>query len=115
MRAGLILSLTLMLAACQLAGPNADSGADALGGDEIEVTTLDEPVVGLAEEQASNNPETVVTGPAADVAAEEPLAEPSEAPAEEASEEPAAETVVEEPEVIDPALLTPEALACQRR
>ncbi|MGL5009132.1 MAG: hypothetical protein ACRC6I_04575, partial [Paracoccaceae bacterium] len=51
----------------------------------------------------------------ADVAAEEPLAEPAENPREDPAEEPAEEPVVAEPEVIDPALLTPEALACQRR
>lgn len=104
MRTGLLLTTFLLLTACQVVGTGGGAGVDnPLAGDAIETTTLDAPVVGLAEEQAVENPE-----PSTDP---EPTLPPE---AEDAPPEPPAE-VVEEPEVIDPALQTPQAIACQRR
>lgn len=109
MRAGLFLTCALLLAGCQTAGSNA-TGSDPMTGDAIEVSTLEAPVVGLAEEQAAENREPgdadVAAAAEADIATE---------PAEQAVVEPLAEPEVAEPVVIDPVLLTPEALACQRR
>jgi hypothetical protein len=109
----------VLLSACQLAlpgdgGTNAGRNADApnaVTGDEITVTTLDAPtggpVTGLAQEQAAANPEVPNPDPAAETEAEVPPAEPTAgdagAPAEDAP-----------PQEIDPALLTPEALACAK-
>jgi hypothetical protein len=109
MRTGLIIALTLLLAACQTSGGPVTPAADSpLAGAPIETSTLDEPVVGLAEEQAADNPE-----PAEEVTAAEP--ETPEVPAVEEPATPAEPELAEEPEVIDPALLTPEAIACDRR
>ncbi len=107
MRFGLAIAAFLVLTACQIARP--DDGADAPGaiaGGPIEVTSLDdpaaEPVVGLAEEQATENPVAAVPG--------------APAVAQSVPEEPAVEPpVVAEPDVVDPALLTPEAVACTRK
>ncbi len=111
MRTGLLLTLALLLAACQVAGPTAGAGTgNPVAGDAIETTTLDAPVVGLAEEQAADNPEPdppLLPAPVAEPAAPD---DPSANPA--AAEDPVA---IEIPEVIDPALLTSEAIACKRR
>jgi hypothetical protein len=119
MRTGIFIGLTILLAACQPGGGPVTPGPDSpLAGEVIETTTLDDPVVGLAEEQAEANPEPATEPPdpaGTEEAAvtEEAIAEDPETPAEPAAAEETA--VVEEPEVIDPALLTPEAKACQRR
>ncbi|MFM2390982.1 MAG: hypothetical protein RLZZ437_2537 [Pseudomonadota bacterium] len=106
MRAGIFIGLTMLLTACQTGGGPATLPADSpLAGEPIETTTLDAPVVGLAEEQAQDNPEPVV-----EVA--EPTAESDAASEDPTPEEPAA---VEEPEAIDPALQTPQAIACTRQ
>ncbi|MGL4321993.1 MAG: hypothetical protein ACRCS3_14135 [Paracoccaceae bacterium] len=123
MRAGIFIGLILLLAACQTGGGPVVPAADSpLAGAPIETTTLDAPVVGLAEEQAEDNPEPTPDAEAssADDAAptdtNDVIAEdgPAEEPAtdEPATDEPA---VTEEVEVLDPALLTPEGIACTRR
>jgi hypothetical protein len=123
MRAGIFIGLTLLLAACQPGGGPVVPAADSpLAGAPIETTTLDAPVVGLAEEQALANPDPAAPEPALpEPALPEPaLPEPAtpdpgaNAPATEEPAPPAPETA-EEPAVVDPALLTPEAIACQRR
>jgi hypothetical protein len=128
LRASLLLTLTLLLAACQTGGSGTGgsgtgaAAANPVSGAAIETTTLDAPVVGLAEEQAIENPEPpsaaepdseTATGPVTP----EPLSDLDAPPDEDAPpENPAPEDPAPEvPEVIDPALLTPEALACQRR
>ena len=111
-RAGRPLFALLLLAACQLGGPDAAAtGPNPVSGDEIETSTLDAPVVGLAEEQAEQNPEPAAAETQEDVALEEPARTAPEDGAVEAIEE----DVAEKAEEVDPALLTPEALACQRR
>jgi hypothetical protein len=109
MRAGLIVALTLLLAACQTGGGPVTPAADSpLAGPPIETSTLDEPVVGLAEEQAADNPEPVAEASAADP-------EAPDLPALEEPPPPAEPDAAAEPEVIDPAQQTPEAIACTRR
>jgi hypothetical protein len=119
MRTGIFIGLTILLAACQPGGGPVTPGPDSpLAGEVIETTTLEDPVVGLAEEQAEDNPE-----PETPAGEDPPPADPEEPAAEEpAAEEPTADepapaepAAVEEPEVIDPALLTPEGIACTRR
>ncbi len=113
MRAGLFVALTLLLAACQTGGGPIVPGPDSpIAGDAIETSTLDDPVVGLAEDQAIANPEPPVEEDAAALPAEAEAEVP--AIAEPAVPEAEAEAAPE-PEVIDPALLTPEAIACNRR
>jgi hypothetical protein len=122
MRAGIFIGLTLFLAACQVGGGPVVPAADSpLAGEPIETTTLDAPVVGLAEAQAEDNPEPVVDS-VEPTAVETSGADSEGVTDESAAEEPAAEepatdeqAAVEEPEVIDPALLTPEGIACTRR
>jgi hypothetical protein len=123
MRTGLIVALTLLLAACQTGGGPVTPAADSpLAGAPIETSTLDEPVVGLAEEQAQTNPEpgSAPPNPVEDAPSvpdaptdETEIAADPDATAE--PEAPAEAAVAEEPEVVDPALLTPEAIACNRR
>lgn len=118
-RAGLILILTLclLLSACQTAGTGTgtgagtddspDAGTDAetanpVAGAAIQTTTLDAPVTGLAQEQAADNPDPAPDTPFAPLAEQDATQTPPPA-------------AVQAPEVIDPALLTPEAVACKRR
>jgi hypothetical protein len=119
MRTGLLFGLICLLAACQTGGGPVTPGPDSpLAGEAIETTTLDDPVVGLAEEQAEANPEPIAEeaeGPATEDTPPAEAAEGETPPEPEEGETPPEAAVVEEPEVIDPALLTPEARACQRR
>ncbi|MCU0800213.1 MAG: hypothetical protein MUD11_00310 [Rhodobacteraceae bacterium] len=117
MRAGLILSLLVLLAGCQTAGPRP-GGADPLTGEAIETTALEDPVVGLAEEQAADNPEPAAPPPVADGGVTEPAPD-AEGAADITGDDPAtaaeAPPTDAAPTVVDPALQTPEALACIRR
>lgn len=119
MRTGLFVALTLLLAACQTGGSPVVPGPDSpLAGEAIETSTLEDPVVGLAEDQAIANPEPLADGATAeddaplDAEAAEPVDAEAQVPDPDAIPEAEA---VPEPEVIDPALLTPEAKACERR
>jgi hypothetical protein len=96
----------LMLASCQLSRPGGNADADApnpVTGDPIEVSSLDAPAEGAVEGEAAEG--EAAEGEAVAEVAEEPDA----AAAEEAV---AAEPVVEVAPPVDPALQTPEALAC---
>ncbi len=118
----LVLGLAALLQACQLAGPGTGKGnsqtdevtANAVAGDAIEVTALDDP--------AAATDETAPAAPGPEAAPEaEPQGDPPAPSTEAESEEPAAEAdpaPVEEPE---PAEEVPEAkkseqqLACEKK
>jgi hypothetical protein len=93
-----------LLAACTLALPGG-GGGDApspLATEAIETTTLDAPAPGAAKAPAPD----ADPAPEAEATAETP--DPEEQPAPPAAPEPA-------PAEVDPALLTPAALACQKK
>jgi hypothetical protein len=125
-----LLTALFVLTACQLAGPGGKTvgGTDPITGAEIEVTTLDAPVEGLAAAEAADaraEPGADAPAPADDAAATTDAAVTDIPAADEAvADEPAAEdpTATDPaaadtpPEVvIDPAQQTPEALACTRK
>lgn len=101
MRPILAMAMLVLVSACQLSLPgSAPDTPNAVTGDPIAVTPLDAPVDGAAAaapgEAEAGEPDAL-----------QPLAE---------AEEVATETPVPPPvEEIDPALQTPEALACIRR
>jgi hypothetical protein len=119
MRIGLLTAL-LLLTACQLAGPGGKTvgGSDPITGAEIEVTTLDAPIEGLAAAEAADapaEPGTDAPAPADDAAAPtDGAVTDTPAAAEPVAEGPAATDTPPEV-VIDPAQQTPEALACIRK
>ncbi len=105
MRPLLAMAMFVLVSACQLALPGAKDVPNAVTGDAIAVTTLDAPVEGLAAAEAV----TADADPAANPDEPQPLQPVPDAVADVAAD------AVPEPEVIDPALQTPEALACIRR
>ena len=117
MRPILAMAILALVSACQLALPGGRAATpNAVTGDAIAVTTLEAPVAGDVVADASV---AEASGPGADLegAAEgapdalQPLADAAVVP--EDAEVPPDVPPVEE--VIDPALQTPEALACTRR